>query len=88
LQAKIIQRKRGDVGSVRFRSMRLSPRLRAGSDAYPGTSLRRNHDDQYRSIAKKLSDSNADSNSNSNSNAYSSASRRSTYRVRIIERRN
>src|SRR5215467_1413131 len=36
LQTIITQRERGDIGSVCFRSIRLSPRLHAGSDAYPG----------------------------------------------------
>src|SRR5262249_18058178 len=35
-QAIITRRRRGDIGSVRFRSIPLSLRLRAGSDAYPG----------------------------------------------------
>jgi hypothetical protein len=32
----ITQRKRGEFGSGCFRSIHLSLRLRAGSDAYPG----------------------------------------------------
>ena len=34
-QAIIAERKRGDFGDASFRSIRLSPRLHAGSDAYP-----------------------------------------------------
>src|SRR5215510_7514502 len=35
-QVVITQRERCDIGSVCFRSILLSPRLRAGSGAYPG----------------------------------------------------
>src|SRR5262245_15555039 len=36
LQTIITQCERGDIGRVCFRLTRLSPRLHAGSDAYPG----------------------------------------------------